>query len=232
MKKIILIIVLLILISWSFFFRHKIISISKEIWRIIWLKIPTAQTIYEKNSNNIYPKTKIEIPKEKWYLIVVYKDNHKLELLKNNILIKQYDVNIKREKQDRSIWEDNQTPEWIFTIETMDVIQFPFWRRWMRLNTVEKAHKIYKENFWETNIKDFEKEYWKLNSDASIRHFNKLNPGQKMLRWIGIHWGWFSIYHDWTQGCVAMSNKNIIELFDILKEWENWEAWVKVIIQD
>jgi len=42
---------------------------------------------------------------------VVYKDNHKLELLKNNILIKQYDVNIKREKQDRSIWEDNQTPE-------------------------------------------------------------------------------------------------------------------------
>ncbi len=214
-------------------YKHKIIPHFKKVALTAWLNTPTLSTIYEKNNNN-FSKTKIDIPKEKDYLIAVFKDSHKLQLLKNNQIIKEYNVNIKREKENRKIWEDDQTPEGIFTIESMDKVTNPPWSRWMRLNTVKKSHELYKQAYTdgEVRINKFEEEHGKLNTDKALRQFNKINKDQKILRGIGIHGGGFSIYHDWTNGCVGMSDKDVIELFDILKKSLNKGIGTKVIIQD
>jgi L,D-transpeptidase-like protein len=199
----------------------------------LYLKIPASETIYEKNGD-AYPKTIIELPEEEGYLIAVYKDVHELHLLKNNEIIKKYDVNIRNEKIDRKVWEDDQSPEGVFTIESMDVVTDPAWKRWMRLDTTEKAHEIYKESFADggERIKEFEDLYGPLDNDEALREFNEINSDQKILRGIGIHGGGFSIYRDWTLGCIAMSNKDIIDLYSVLQDSENTGMGTTVVIQD
>lgn len=190
-------------------------------------------TIYEQNSSNNFPKTKIEIPNVSGYLIAIYKDKHKLKLYKNNKLIKEYDVNIRRDYEDRKVWEDSQTPEGIFKIETMDKVTNG-WERWMGIDTSEKAKKIYRENVknGQELIKEFENKYGIINSSKQIREFNKIYKNQKMLIGIGIHGGGFSLYNDWTNGCIAMSNTDVIELFDLLEKDDNNGVGTLVIIQD
>lgn len=190
-------------------------------------------TIYRQNNNNNYPKTKIEIPSQDGFLIAVYKDAHKLFLYQDNKIIKEYDVNIKRELVDRTIWEDNQTPEGIFKIETMDEVTNG-WSRWMRLDTHEKAKEIYKGNVFggTERIRDYEKEYGEIKTDSDIRKFNSIYSSHKILRGIGIHGGGFSLYNEWTQGCIALNNEDVDELFEILKKGENKGMGVPVIIQD
>ena len=199
----------------------------------MYLNTPTSKTIYERNNNN-FPKTKIDIPEHEGYLLAVYKDAHKLQIIKNNALKAEYDVNIKRENMDRKVWEDDQTPEGIFYIESMDKIFDPPWSRWMRLDTAEKAHEIYKEAYpdGETRIREFEEEYGPLDNDQALRQFNEINPDQKILRGIGIHGGGFSIYHEWTNGCIAMSDEDVIELFDILGNSQSGGIGTMVVIQD
>lgn len=206
----------------------------KKLSLTTYLNSSTRETIYDRNNNPDFSKTHIEIPKEDGYLLAVYKDRHKLVLLKNNVIEKEYDVNIRRENIDRAVWEDSQTPEGIFTIETLDVVSDPPWERWMRLNTVEKAHQIYKENYEDgaRRIANFETRYGPLDNDVALRKFNEINPDHQILRGIGIHGGGFSLYHDWTTGCIAMSDDNVTELFDILKNSPNKGVGTKVIIQD
>jgi len=222
-----LVAILIIIITTNF-------SNIKKLATTLYLQTPIKKTIYEQNSQNNYPKTTIPIPKEKGYLLAVYKDKHILELLKNNELVKRYDVNIRREKEDRKIWEDNQTPEGIFTIETMDVITSPAWSRWMRVNTTSKAREIYQESHKDGfgRIIAFEESYGKINSDEKLRQFNEINSDQKILRGIGIHGGGFSLYRDWTEGCIALADKDVIELFDILSNSTNHGIGTEVIIQD
>jgi hypothetical protein len=231
-KILLLIIITLVLLSIPILYSIAWPQIKGIVFSI-YLKIPTANTIYERN-NNDFPKTIIELPKDEGYIIAVYKDAHELYLLKNNEIIKKFDVNLRNEEGDRKIWEDDQTPEGIFKIESMDIITNPSWKRWMRLDTTEKAHEIYKEAFidGEKRIEEFEKLYGPLDNDENLRKFNDENYDQKILRGIGIHGGGFSIYHDWTKGCVAMSNKDIIELYDILQNSGNKGIGTKVIIQD
>jgi len=235
-KKLIIILIILICLGLFgiYIYRYQVVPYFKKVSLTTWLNTPSNTTIYEQNSENAFPKTKITIPKEEGYLIAVYKDQHKLKLLKNNKIEKEYSVNIKREEMDRKIWEDDQTPEGIFYIETMNKVTDPPWSRWMRLNTVKKAHEIYKEayNNGEELISEFEEEYGKLNTDKNLRKFNQINSKQKILRGIGIHGGGFSMYHEWTQGCIALADKDVIELFEILKQSKNKGIGTKVIIQD
>lgn len=200
---------------------------------VFYFKIWNYGTIYRQNNDNNYPKTKIEIPKHSGYLIAIYKDEHKLKLYKDNKIIKKYNVNIKREEEDRKVWEDSQTPEGIFKIESMDVVSNG-WSRWMRLDTTEKAIKIYKKNVknGEEFINEFEKKFGLIKNYLDIREFNSIYSNHKMLSGIGIHGGGFYLFNEWTQGCVAMSNKDVAELFNLLKHGEKRGINVPVIIQD
>jgi hypothetical protein len=232
-KKIIIIALILILVFTSFIIFKKTYLLQNLSFKILnSLKLKNL-TIYEQNNHLKYPKTIIEIPKHQGYLVAVYKDEHKLKLYQDNQIIKEYDVNIKRELPDRKIWEDNQTPEGIFKIETMDKVTNG-WSRWMRLNTLNTALPNYINNYsdGEERINNFEKEYNEIKTDADLRKFNSLNSDQKILRGIGIHGGGFSLYREWTWGCIAMSNKDVIELFDFLSKNENNGLNTLVIIQD
>lgn len=179
------------------------------------------------------PETKIEIPEHKGYLIAVYKESHILKLFKDNKVIKQYPVNLRNELADRRIWRDDQTPEGSFRIEDMNIVTNG-WSRWMRLNTLEKAKKIYIQSYpdGEKVIKTFEAKHGTIKTDGHIRNFNKANPRQKMLRGIGIHGGGYIPGNDWTVGCVALSDKNVIELYTILSSSKNGGIGTPVLIQD
>jgi len=219
---------LALIIGVRFFNIH--ISIKEALFSL-YLKTG-KESIYEKN-NNDYPKTKIDIPKHQGYLIAVYKDKHKLKLYKDNLIIKEYDVNIKRELVNRKIWEDDQTPEGVFKVETMDIVTNG-WERWMRLDTLNVAVPNYIAAYPDAQqrINKFESENKSIKNDADLRKFNQNNPDQKILRGIGIHGGGFSLYHEWTNGCIAMSNQNIIELFNILSKSKQKGINIPVIIQD
>lgn len=221
------IIVLLILFAfWGFMNRQKFSD--------LFSKITAKKTVYEQNSDNDFPKTKIDIPKHEGYLVAIYKDEHRLKLYNNNEIVKEYEINVKREREDREVWSDNQTPEGIFKIETMDEVTNG-WSRWMRLDTSEKAKQDYIDNHGDGGrgrIYIFENTHGEINSDEQIRKFNKLNIDRMMLRGIGIHGGGFLLYDEWTEGCMAMDDEDVIELFDILKQSENGGIDTPVIIQD
>lgn len=192
------------------------------------------KTVYEKNNHPEYPKTKIEILDHSGYLVAVYKDEHRLKLYKNGEIIKEYEVNIKRELPDRKVFEDDQTPEGIFKIDSMDVIEDNPWKRWIRIDTFKKAKKDYIESYpdGEKQIQSFEANYGALGNDQTLRQFNEINEDKKILRGIGIHGGGFSLYHEWTWGCIAMNNQDITELFDYLKTNPNGGLGTKVVIMD
>jgi len=214
--------------------KYYVIPREKKAALTAWLNTPAEHTIYEQNSDNNFPKTVISLPRESGYLIAVYKDAHKLRLYKDNELVKEYDVNVRRDQEDRKTWEDGQTPEGVFYIETMDKVSDPPWSRWMRLNTTEKALALYREAYadGQQRINKFEAAYGALDSDKRLRQFNERNPDQKLLRGVGIHGGGFSLYHEWVEGCVALADDGVIELFDLLEHSENNGIGTTVVIQD
>jgi|GEM_PF-1164775 hypothetical protein len=232
-KKIIIILLILILLFTGFIVFKKTYFLQNLSFKILNSLKLRSLTIYEKNNHPEYPKTVIGIPDHQGYLVAIYKDEHKLKLYQDNQIIKEYNVNIKRELPDRKIWEDDQTPEGIFKIETMDKVTNG-WSRWMRLNTLNTALPNYINNYSDgaERIMNFEKESSKIETDKAIRKFNSLNPDQKLLRGIGIHGGGFSLYNEWTWGCIAMSNKDVVELFSFLSESNNKGLNTLVIIQD
>lgn len=199
-----------------------------------YLETPTNLTIYEQNNHPEYPKTKISIPEHSGYLINIHKDEHKLYLYRDNEIIREYDVNIRRDEPDRQMWEDDQTPEGIFHIETMDPVSDPPWERWMRLDTTDHARNLYVTHHddGQRRIDAFESQYGPIAGDREIRQFNQINADQKMLRGVGIHGGGFSLYHEWTVGCPAMADEDVIELFDLLKSGVNRGIGTPVVIQD
>lgn len=199
-----------------------------------YLHLPSLKSIDEKNINPEYTKTVIALPQETGFLVAVYKDRHELELYQDNVLVKTYRVNIRREQEDAEVAEDDQTPEGIFAIETMDVVSNPPWERWMRLNTLDKAKGMYAAAYTDgaDRIGQYEKEHGSITTDADIRAFNGANSDQELLRGIGIHGGGFSLNRDWTKGCVGMADADVIELFNFLKTAPSGGIGTKVVIQD
>jgi hypothetical protein len=196
--------------------------------------IKGRKTVYEQNENHNFSKNKVEISsQQEGFLIAIYKDRHRLELFRDGESLKSYEVNVRREKEDRNIWEDDQTPEGEFQIDFMSQIDNG-WERWIRLDTRKKAKRIYEENHpdGKERIAQFESQWGRITSDQDLRNFNQINPDQKMLRGIGIHGGGFSVYQDWTNGCVAMENEDVIELFRLLQETPQGGIGIPVVIGD
>jgi lipoprotein-anchoring transpeptidase ErfK/SrfK len=216
------------------FFAFKISPPVQKFLLTGYLKFPMSLTVFEKNNHPEYPKTILPIPIVPEYVVAVFKNSHLLLVYQSGDLVKEYTVNVRREKPDRETWDDDQTPEGVFRIETMDSVSMPPWERWMRLDTLDVARNSYGKMYpdGEKRIHSYEDRFGLLDSDQALRKFNEINSDQKILRGIGIHGGGFSSYHDWTNGCVGMRDEDVRELFDLLKNSPNQGIGTMVIIQD
>ncbi|RPJ05107.1 MAG: hypothetical protein EHM28_12780, partial [Spirochaetaceae bacterium] len=73
------------------------------------------------------------------YCVVVYKESHLLQLVKLGKIIRQYSVNVRTELDDRTSYNDGQTPEGVFPVYELAIVTKPAWTRWIAFNTAEKA---------------------------------------------------------------------------------------------
>ncbi|RPJ04966.1 MAG: murein L,D-transpeptidase, partial [Spirochaetaceae bacterium] len=78
----------------------------------------------------------------------------------------------------------------------------------------------------------FENRNGKIENDADIRIFNEKNPDSPMLRGFGIHGGGYYPDNDWTLGCIAMRDSEVVELYDYLKNNPENGLGTLVIIMD
>jgi len=202
----------------------------------LWMytNIPDTESIYVESNNSSAHQVQIDISNRKDFLLFVDKSDRTLEVYDEGVVIKTYDANVRNELEKLFYEEDFQTPEGEFLIESMDVVTNPPWKRWMRLNTLDYARKVYIEAYidGQERLDAYEVDFGEIVIDADIREFNSVNKNQILIRGIGIHGGGFSKWKDWTKGCVALANDDVIELFDLLKDRKGGGIGVPFIIQD
>lgn len=127
--------------------------------------------------------------------IVVEKSKRKMYLYANNQLIKTYKIALGKHPRGGKKYEgDKKTPEGLYII-----------------NSKNPKSEYYKNlGISYPNKKDKE--------DAKK---DGKNPGGDIkIHGLKNGWGWIGQIHlltDWTAGCIAVTNKNIDELYDIIK---------------
>lgn len=230
MRKIIIIAFLFFLIGIAFFvFKNKIQSKFNS-----WFYTRNKSRKYWNENDLEQFKTKIEIPHTPNYIIGVWKADHVLKVIKNSQVIKKYKVNLRNEGPDRLLENDNQTPEGIFKVYEMAVVTRPAWARWIAFDTTEKSRKIFVNEFQNGQeiLNNYEKKHGKITNDKDIRQFNLKHPETPYLRGFGIHGGGYYPGCDWTIGCPALNDEDVIELYELLKTNPNGGLGTLVIIQD
>jgi hypothetical protein len=226
---IILFVVLQLLIGWPF------PSFSEDGDRVppAGAERERGKPYWEKEDPAKY-NTKIEIPYSSFYIIAVYKNAHVVHLIKEKKTVREYKTNIRNELLDRLLEDDRQTPEGSFKIWQLAVITDPPWTRWLAFDTTKKAKEIFKNEYPDGReiLSQYETRYGEIKNDADIRVFNKRNPQTPMLRGFGIHGGGYYPGHDWTFGCPALSNRDVIELYEFILKNPDGGIGTLVIIQD
>jgi len=127
--------------------------------------------------------------------IVVTKHKHTLDLISNSQIVKSYKISIGRGSKGRKEFEgDNKTPEGLYYIND------------------KNANSGYHKNLGIS-----------YPNEMDIKHSKSIgkNPGG-MIKIHGIKngLGWIGRFHsifDWTLGCVAMTDKEIDELYENVK---------------
>ena len=226
---IILLMVLQLLIGWPIpFFSENADRVTPA-----GIERERGSPYWEKQDPARY-NTKIEIPDSPFYIIAVYKSAHVLRLFKEKKTVREYKTNIRNELPDRLLEDDNQTPEGVFKIWQTAVITDPPWTRWLAFDTTKKAKEIFKNEYSAGRdiLVQYETEYGEIQNDADIRVFNNHNPQTPMLRGFGIHGGGYYPGHDWTWGCPALSNRDVIELYEFILTNPDKGIGTLVIIQD
>jgi len=153
------------------------------------LAIATVGSYKFLYSNNPIDKS-IKIDK-----IIVEKSKRELQVYSNNKLIKTYKISLGRNSVGKKEFEgDNKTPEGEYVINDK--------------NSNSKYHKNLGISY--PNKQDME----------NAKRLGKNPGGQIKIHGIKNGLGWIGKLHllkDWTAGCIAVSNKEIDELYDIIK---------------
>jgi hypothetical protein len=179
--------------------------------------IPAARIWTGKPDGGSQKGTVVPTPDTDDYLIVIAKSEHMLYLCRNGTVVDKWPCNIRNERPDRERENDGQTPEGVFTIWQLAVVD-P-WTRWMALDTVEKSRGIYLREHpdGEEILKKHERKYGPITTDADIRQFNRFHPDKPYLRGFGIHGGGYYPGNDWTLGYPALDDADVIELYNLIR---------------
>ena len=151
------------------------------------------------------------------FRIAVRKAERRLFLYEGERLLRIYRVGLSaRGDGPRRTWADELTPEGTFLIASMQY-QSVFGPRQMLLETTAQSLADYAAEYGAEGrgrIRDWEARHGPLDTIWEVYDFNKAHPTAPIWNDILIHGGGSD--RDWTLGCVALDNADVIELFDLL----------------
>lgn len=131
---------------------------------------------------------------------------------------------------DKQAAGDDRSPLGVFLVDQASPVSDPdYGGYWMRLDTTLKARQLYKQHHKKI-VARWQGPWEKIKEDQDVRDFNrwaKQNKYPLMFRGIGIHGG------GWpgTNGCIALSNNDIKELYQRLSSSEGGVVGVRVEIR-
>lgn len=161
---------------------------------------------------------KIPVPMVDDYHIVIDKSDHRLFLYQGDELIRVYPVAISgRGLGARSRYDDYLTPEGEFRIASMQYAS-NFGPRQMLLETSAQAIADYRAQYGEEAealLREWESTHGPLDTIWEVYDYNEAHPGREIWHDILIHGGGSD--RDWTLGCIALDNDDILELFSLLQ---------------
>jgi len=152
------------------------------------------------------------------FRIVVDKSERRLVVYEGDREIAAYRVAISEHgPAPRRIWEDELTPEGIFRIASMQ-FESRFGPRQMLLDTTAQSLADYETQYGEAGrarLAAWSASNGNLDTIWEVYDFNEANPEHPIWNDILIHGGGGG--SDWTWGCIALDDADVIELFDILR---------------
>lgn len=153
------------------------------------------------------------------YRILVSKSERQLTVFHNDQTVKTFRISISRHGIDpRRTWADELTPEGSYLIASMQY-ESHFGPRQMLLETTKQSLADYYAQYGEAGqqrIATWELQHGTLDTIWEVYDFNQANSEFPIWNDILIHGG--GTNSDWTWGCIALDNQDVVELFDILKQ--------------
>ena len=166
------------------------------------------------------------------YRVVVMKSEHKLQVYWHGEQVAEYPIALSHHGlAPREVWEDSLTPEGEFLIASMQY-ESVFGPRQMLLDTSEQSLSDYGVQYGKEGrerIAAWEAEHGALDTIWEVYDFNEANVEHRMWNDILIHGG--GTHRDWTLGCIALDNDDVVALFDILHQSEKRGLGVPVEIR-
>lgn len=151
------------------------------------------------------------------YHVLVMKSDHRLEVYHYGEKIAEYPIALSAHGlAPRTTWEDSLTPEGEFLIASMQY-ESVFGPRQMLLDTTEQSLTDYVRQYGQEGkerITAWEAKHGALDTIWEVYDFNEANLGHQIWNDILIHGG--GTHSDWTLGCIALDDEDLIELFDTL----------------
>lgn len=165
------------------------------------------------------------------YGIVIRKTEHRLYLYQHDTLLRTYRVALSaRGTEPRRTWADELTPEGAFLIASMQY-ESVFGPRQMLLETTAQSLADYAAQYGAEGtdrIRGWEARHGPLDTIWEVYDFNEAYPETPIWNDILIHGGGSD--HDWTLGCIALDNADVVELFDLLHRSRGRGLGVQVVI--
>jgi hypothetical protein len=166
------------------------------------------------------------------YHILISKSEHQLTVFHKDKIVKTFRIAISKHGVDpRRIWADELTPEGSYLIASMQY-NSRFGPRQMLLETTKKSLDDYYSQYGEAGgqrIAAWELQHGFLDTIWEVYDFNQGNSEFPIWNDILIHGGGSDT--DWTWGCIALDDKDVMELFDILKQSTGGGLGVEVEIR-
>ncbi len=151
------------------------------------------------------------------YRVIVSKAAHRLEVFREDELVATYPIALSSQGlEPRTTWADELTPEGEFLIASMQYAS-AFGPRQMLLDTSRQALADYLEQYQaegRERLAAWEAHNGPLDTIWEVYDFNKVNRQYPIWNDILIHGGGSD--RDWTLGCIALNNEDMIQLFDLL----------------
>jgi len=166
------------------------------------------------------------------YRVIVFKAEHRLEVTCDGERVAEYPIALSAYGlAPRETWEDLLTPEGEYLIASMQY-QSIFGPRQMLLDTTAQSLEAYMTQYGEAGvgrIAAWEAGHGALDTIWEVYDFNAANADHPMWNDILIHGG--GAHEDWTFGCIALDDEDVVELFDVLHQSEGRGLGVPVEIR-